>query len=318
MHTIIQSQSGQQPNYSDFIAQNVLSADNDATYRRWRDFKLDNYITDPKNCLVTIEDPTRIDSDELRRLKQIVERNNFVIYEYTDHCHNAIEGYQSICRELGLTRSVSNPESDENDVTTICDHAHESSDNGYRSRYIPYTNHALNWHTDGYYNTGKRCVRAFVLHCLASAASGGETRLLDHEIAYILLREKNPDWAQALCDPGCFTIPANVQQGKVVRRSFTGPVFSSDPQTGALYARYTERKFNVLWKDIPQIQQGVLALKSILDEDNRWVTKIKLRPGQGIICNNVLHNRAAFSDDPECARRFYRIRFSQRIHFADV
>ena len=316
MQTVIPSQPRRQPDYSDSVARYVLCAEDDSHYKRWRDFKLDHYITEPESCRVAISDPTQLNSDELRRLQHIIGRNNFAIYEYADQRYGATEGYQSICRQLGLTRSVSNPESDENDVTTISDHAWGSSDTGYRSRYIPYTNHALNWHTDGYYNTGNRCVRAFVLHCLASAANGGENRLLDHEIAYILLRERNPEWAQALCDPGCFTIPANVQHGKVVRHSFTGPVFSTDPETGALYARYTERKFNVLWKDTPKVQQGALALKSILDGDNEWVARIKLRSGQGIICNNVLHNRTAFSDNNECARRLCRIRFSQRIRFA--
>lgn len=294
------------------ISHSLLGSD-DSTYKLWRDVKLANYVTDPEACVVEIKDPAKLTASELERLGSVIRRNNFAIYQYLQPEYGEAEGYRSICRQLGLTSSVSNPESDDDDITTIKNHAHADSNSEHRSRYIPYTNHALNWHTDGYYNTAARTVRSFVLHCLKSASSGGTNQLLDHEIAYILLRDKNPEWAEALCDPDCFTIPANVYRGKVVRDSFTGPVFSTDPITGELYARYTERKYNVIWKTDPAIQQGTAALRSLLCDDQRWVLNITLEPGQGLICNNVLHNRNAFEDDIEQARCLQRIRFSQRI-----
>lgn len=294
------------------LSHSLLGSD-DSAYKLWRDVKLSNYLTDPEDCLVEIKNPAELTSLELQRLGSIIRRNNFAIYQYGQSGYGEVEGYRSICRQLGLTTSVSNPESDDNDITTIKNHAHADSNSEHRSRYIPYTNHALNWHTDGYYNTGTRTVRSFVLHCLRSASSGGANQLLDHEIAYILLREEDPMWADALCDPDCFTIPANVYQGKVVRDSFTGPVFSTDPTTGALYTRFTERKYNVIWKTDPAIQQGIAALRSLLNNDRLWVLNFTLEPGQGLICNNVLHNRSAFEDDKEQARCLQRIRFSQRI-----
>ncbi len=63
---------------------------------------------------------------------------------------------------------------------------------GGRGDYIPYTNRPIRWHTDGYYNPPERRIRAMVLHCVAPAASGGENALLDHEIAYLLLRDAIP------------------------------------------------------------------------------------------------------------------------------
>lgn len=293
-----------------------LFGSDDSTYKRWRDVKLANYLTDPEDCLVEIENPAKLTSPELQRLGGIIRRNNFAIYQYRQPGNGEIEGYQSICKQLGLYTSVSNPESDDDDIATIKNRALADSNSEHRSRYIPYTNHALNWHTDGYYNTGTRTVRSFVLHCLRSAASGGANQILDHEIAYILLREEDPMWADALCDPDCFTIPANVYQGKVVREPFTGPVFSTDPTTGALYTRYTERKYNVIWKTDPAIQQGTAALRSLLNNDRRWILNITLKPGQGLICNNVLHNRSAFEDNKERARCLQRIRFSQRIYIS--
>ncbi len=47
-----------------------------------------------------------------------------------------------------------------------------------------------------------------VLHCVTSAASGGANALLDHEIAYLLLRDADPAFVAALMQPDAMTIPA--------------------------------------------------------------------------------------------------------------
>jgi alpha-ketoglutarate-dependent taurine dioxygenase len=72
-----------------------------------------------------------------------------------------------------------------------------AEERGERKEFIPYTDKPIRWHTDGYYNIPERTVRGMVLHCVQSAASGGENQLLDHEIAYILLRDENPDFIRA-------------------------------------------------------------------------------------------------------------------------
>ncbi|MGI9316183.1 MAG: TauD/TfdA family dioxygenase, partial [bacterium] len=79
------------------------------------------------------------------------------------------------------------------------------------------------------------------------------------------------------------------------------------------YARYTERKHNVIWNKTAAIRQGISALKSLLHSDKQWVSKVTLQPGQGLICNNVFHNRSAFQDEDNGVRCLQRIRFSQRI-----
>ena len=47
--------------------------------------------------------------------------------------------------------------------------------------YIPYTDKALNWHTDGYYD--EKSIFSWLLHCISPASEGGENYLLDHELA---------------------------------------------------------------------------------------------------------------------------------------
>ena len=51
------------------------------------------------------------------------------------------------------------------------------------------TSRAIRWHTDGYYNPPERQIRAMILHCVRTAASGGENRVFDHELAYLALRD---------------------------------------------------------------------------------------------------------------------------------
>ena len=63
----------------------------------------------------------------------------------------------------------------------------------------------MNWHTDGYYNALEQPVKSFILHCYQQAPVGGENQLLDPEIAYLRLRERNPEFVRALMHPEAMT-----------------------------------------------------------------------------------------------------------------
>ena len=52
-----------------------------------------------------------------------------------------------------------------------------------------------------------------MLHCVSPAADGGENGLLDPEIAYLRLRDENPEFIRALMAPDAMTIPANTEEG---------------------------------------------------------------------------------------------------------
>ena len=81
----------------------------------------------------------------------------------------------------------------------------------------PYTNRPLSWHTDGYYNAPEDRIRSFILHCCRNAERGGESALLDPEIAYIRLRDENPRFIAALMHDEAMTIPANHEADGSVR-----------------------------------------------------------------------------------------------------
>ena len=81
------------------------------------------------------------------------------------------------------------------------------------------------------------------MHCAQPAAEGGENLLLDHEIAYIQLRDKNPAYIKALMKNNAMTIPPNIENGIEIRGEQTGPVFAVD-EGGYLHMRFSARTRN--------------------------------------------------------------------------
>jgi hypothetical protein len=51
----------------------------------------------------------------------------------------------------------------------------------------------------------------------------------------------------------------------------------------------------------------------LLAEGDGPVFRYRLQPGEGLISNNVLHNRTAFKDGEGRGRLLYRARFFDRI-----
>ncbi len=182
--------------------------------------------------------------------------------------------------------------------------------------YIPYSRRPMNWHTDGYYNPPGQKIRAMVLHCVRPADDGGENRFLDPEIAYIRLRDRNPDYIRALMHPAAMTIPENREPDGRLRPASIGPVFSFDPAGGALEMRYTARSRSIAWRDDPLTREAVAALAEILGAGDPLVMRVKMAAGQGILCNNSLHDRSGFDQGRAgggSRRLVYRIRFHNRI-----
>jgi hypothetical protein len=144
---------------------------------------------------------------------------------------------------------------------------------------------------------------------------GGINGLIDHELFYIKLRDQNPEWIAALMASDAFTIPGNVEGGKVIRGDSVGPVFSINPDGHSLHMRYSARQRNVQWKDDANTQAAASAILDLLNSDDDHILHLTLEQGQGIISNNVLHNRSSFtdSDDPSQRRVIYRARYHNRV-----
>jgi len=211
-----------------------------------------------------------------------------------------------LARRLGLKRLDGNLCADVDKLTSITNTEHKE-----QHEYIPYSTKRLSWHTDGYYNPPDRTINSMLLHCFRNAKQGGESYFMDHEIMYLLLRDENPDYIRALNEKDVMTIPANILNGKIVREAQTGPVFSTDSQ-GQLHMRYTARKRNIEWKKNSLTLEAVDYLESLLNNESRYIIKHRLKPGEGIICRNILHCRSDFVDYEEADRK--RLLFRGRYY----
>lgn len=293
--------------------QNPYDLDHIDAYLRWRDHKLAYAITDTNDLIVEINNLRALSKAEHAALLDRCRRSNMVIYatgtEAADEDPVDEETVRRFGLQFGLDSLDANWLAGEQGITRVT----VSSEDGVRQAYIPYTDRAIKWHTDGYYNPPERQVRSFVLHCVHSAGQGGGNRLMDHEIVYLMLRDENSDFIRALSVPDVMTIPERTDEYGVARAAQTGPVFSVDPASGALHMRYTARTRSIEWKQDAITLAAVAALEKLLSSNLPHIHNTRLEPGMGLLCNNVLHNRAAFSDDPDSPRLLYRARYHERI-----
>lgn len=289
-------------------------------YPQWRDNKLAHYPVANQHLFVDISDPSQPSSNEINQLSILCQQYNMAFYRFNQHDekpknshnnHNEIQKkwVHNLAKKLGLNRLDKNICADEDSLTSI-----EVRENKGQHTYIPYTKRKLSWHTDGYYNTEEQKINSFLLHCVRPAQQGGKSFFLDHEMAYILLHEANPDFIHALMQPDAMTIPANILQGKVIRAAQTGPVFSFNT-AGKLHMRYSARLHNITWKNDPITQQATQFLQNLWQQDSPHMVTTTLQAGEGVVCNNVLHCRTAFEDDDSATQKrlLYRGRYLDRV-----
>jgi alpha-ketoglutarate-dependent taurine dioxygenase len=278
-----------------------------AAYAAWRERKIAGYPQSADELIVEVRDPRRLDRIERAAIADRLRRANMAVYASACGELEDKEIPRALGRQFGLERLDPNWLADDDGVSSIAAREGET-----RGEFIPYTNRAIRWHTDGYYNPPERCIRAFVLHCVRSAADGGESALLDHEIAYLMLRDENLDWVRALMQPGAMTIPERNEGGAVARAARSAPVFSLE-ESGVLQMRYTARTVSIGWAGDRDTAAAAARLAQSLAADAPHALRVRLEPGMGVICNNVLHARSAFRDDPARPRLLYRARYYDRV-----
>ncbi len=187
-----------------------------------------------EDLIVDVADPAALGAAERQALLQRCARCNMAIYR-SRRSPPTRPVRAPLGAQLGLHRLDANWLADEDGISQH--HREPTAARGAARRrrrggFIPYTDRPINWHTDGYYHPEQRRIRAMVLHCVRPARSGGVNALLDHELAYIALRDASPRWARALMAPDAMTIPAPRRTKTASRgRRRAGPVFSVDAQT---------------------------------------------------------------------------------------
>ena len=289
---------------------NPFDLDDAASYLRWREHKLDSAPRRLEDILVALDDPRALTATELDTLLQRCSLANMAIYTSNTVGDADKEIPRRLGNQLGLHRLDSHWLTDDDAISPIS--VKGAEERGERREFIPYTDKPIRWHTDGYYNLPERTVRGLILHCVQSAATGGDNQLLDHEIAYILLRDENPDHIRALSQPDAMIIPARSDDNGIARAAQPGPVFSVDG-AGFLHMRYTARTISIEWRNDAATQAAVTALARILAGTTPWTLRGRLEPGMGLVCNNVLHDRSGFTETSERRRLLYRARYHERI-----
>jgi alpha-ketoglutarate-dependent taurine dioxygenase len=294
--------------------------DNEAGYQAWRAAKLADYPSRGEDLIVEVKDPNRLSPAEYDALWRRIAKTNMVIYATALGEAEDKDAVRALSRQFGLEHLDANWLSDEDGISSLTPRDEEASDPGARTPgqdpgrrgdYIPYTHHRIRWHTDGYYNTPERRIYAMTLHCVRQAAEGGENDLYDHELAYMALRDANPEHVRALMAEDAMTIPARVDEMGVARGDEVGPAFLVDGNQ--LHLRYTARTKSIAWKRDAATQAALGALENLLASKPFGAYTLKLQPGMGLLCNNVLHTRAGFSDTPDHRRLLYRARYHDHL-----
>lgn len=280
--------------------------EDEASYRRWRDCKLARRPQRVDELIVDVADPRDLTDTERSRLLAVIARAGFAIYRSP-----VLEEDTTLPRrlgaQLGLQRLDANWLAGEDGVSRI---TVSGASDGHGS-FIPYTDRAIGWHTDGYYHPGRRRIRAMVLHCVRPALAGGENALLDPELAYIALRDRSPRLVRALMQPGAMIIPARNDDSGIARAAQAGPVFSVD-EDGCLHMRYTARTRSIEWNKDDETGAAVALLQDVL-KTSPAVWRVRMDAGMGLVGHNVLHDRSGFRDDPDRPRLVLRARFLDRI-----
>jgi len=286
---------------------NPFDPDNHAAYKAWRTHKLEGYPQRAEELIVEVNDPRNLSDTEREAILVRCAKTNMAIYRSNTGTNPDKLIPATLGAQLGLRYLDRNMGADDDGITAL-----QVVDKQWRSRYIPYTNLPIHWHTDGYYNGLDQQIHTLLLHCVQPAAEGGENALFDHEVAYIRLRDMNPDYIRALMVPDAMTIPANIDNGSVVRPARSGPVFSID-NNGCLHMRYTARAHNIEWKNDAATRAAVSAMETLLASEDPFIYRLTLQPGWGLVSNNVLHDRSGFNDDPDHPRLLYRLRYFERV-----
>ncbi len=276
-------------------------------YSLWAENKL--RFVDAVPSVVSLNDLALLSENELRLIATSIKQFNFAIYELADHATFIPSSIEHLAIRLGLNSMDEHLCLDEDRVTKIFNNTSTS-----KSLYIPYTNRPINWHTDGYYNNQDQIVYSFVLHCAQPAFEGGENALLDSDQVFIHLMREDPRYINALLKDDVMTIPENRKEGVLIRAETSTAIFKVLNNQHDVLMRYSMRKKNIQFKPDVLTQEALACMDEFIISNSTPHMALKLKAGQGIVCNNVLHKRTAFKDKIGSERLYYRARYYNRIN----
>jgi len=282
-------------------------------FESWAENKQSLYSDERLQALlrpIEISADGSISKNELALFSARIRDYNFAVYRVTNNDRFETSGIKNLARQIGLKELDAHLCVGEDLISTITDTSQISGD--LRRTYIPYSNKALSWHTDGYYNPFHQRVQAFILYCQHAAGSGGDNSFIDPEMIYLHLRRENPAYIEALCKADVMRIPENMQDQTCIRAETASSVFQVSEDYSQLDMRFSQRKRHIIWRDDTTTHQALEYLNDLLNAGSAWCINYRLQSGEGVISNNVLHRRSAYKDDVE-PRLYIRARYYNRI-----
>lgn len=272
-------------------------------YLKWRDEKLAAYPKNVGELVVELGDMTAMTPAEKAKILETVERANMCVYT-AGSAELEMSSLLALGKQLGVRhtdKSVRHAQSD------------ELTDSGILNRAIPFSTRHCNWHTDATYYGSDSTIQALFLLCKRPAVEGGSNKVLDHEVLYIQLRDKDPGALEVLMNKDCFNY-RNPATGEVdLHRG--GKVFWTNAD-GHLCHRFSFRKTDMAWSGDSDVVAAGHVLESLISDESACVIEGRLESGMGLISNNVLHTRERLMDSDDAAKKrlLFRARFYDRVN----
>ncbi len=278
-----------------------LSSNED--FLQWRDEKLAAYPKDVGELVVELGDMTALSPAEKAKILATVERANMCVYTAGSAAID-MNALLALGTQLGVVRT---------DKAARHAQSDELTDSGILNRAIPFSTRHCNWHTDATYYGSDQTVQALFLLCKRPAVEGGSNKVLDHEVLYIHLRDKDPGALEVLMNQNCFNY-RNPASGEIDPHR-GGKVFWTSAD-GHLCHRFSFRKTDMAWSEESDVVAARQVLESLISDESVHVIEGRLESGMGLISNNVLHTRERLvdSDDAAHKRLLFRARFYDRVN----
>jgi hypothetical protein len=277
--------------------------DSKEDYLKWRDEKLAAYPKSIGELVVELGDMTAITNAEKSRILETVELANMCVYT-AGSAELEMSSLLALGKQLGVSDTDKSARHSQSD---------ELTDSGILNRAIPFTTRHVRWHTDATYYGSDKTIQALFLLCKRPALEGGSNKVLDNEILYIHLRDKDPYALEVLMNKNCFKYK-NPATGEV-NEHLGGKVFWTNTD-GHLCHRFSFRKMDMAWSEESDVVAARKVLESLISNESEHVIEGRLESGMGLISNNVLHTREKLvdSDDALKKRLLFRARFYDRVN----
>ncbi len=282
---------------------NRFNLDSSDDYQKWRDEKLAAYPRELGDLVVELGDMTAITDAEKAKIMERVELANMCVYT-AGKAELSMDSLLSLGKQLGVS---------DTDKSRRHSNSDELTNSGILNKAIPFTTRHVRWHTDATYYGSDKTIQALFLLCKRPAVEGGSNKVLDNEILYILMRDKNPDALRVLMSKDCFKYK-NPKTGEIDDH-LGGKVFWTNPD-GHLCHRFSFRKMDMAWAEDSDVKAAQDELESLILNESEYVIEGRLESGLGLVSNNVQHTREKLvdSNDPATQRLLFRTRFYDRVN----